>query len=323
MYTYQSLLKKFNTSLANERFVKEPIRLYEPIDYTLSLGGKRLRPVLTLMAADMFGCDPDKVLYPAMGIEIFHNFTLVHDDIMDNAPIRRGKPSVYKKWNPNTAILSGDTMFALAYEYIYRVDKDLLPEILAVFTTTAKEVCEGQQLDMDFESTEKVDIKEYLEMIRLKTAVLLAASLKIGAIISRTTKDNTDSIYHCGINMGLAFQLMDDLLDTFSDPKKFGKKTGGDIMEGKKTYLYLKALEMADPSLKEVLVRQYETTYDPEQKVMDIIGIFNQLNVEEITREKVQFYSGQAIGFLNNLDISDTAKENLNKLILDMTKRDY
>ncbi|MCF8228129.1 MAG: polyprenyl synthetase family protein [Bacteroidales bacterium] len=323
MNTYQSLLNKFNNSLANERFVKEPIQLYEPIDYTLSLGGKRLRPVLMLMAADMFGCTPDRAIYPAIGVEIFHNFTLVHDDIMDNAPIRRGKPSVYKKWNPNTAILSGDTMFVMAYEYISRVEKDLLPEILAVFTSTAKEVCEGQQYDMDFESIEKVSIQDYLEMIRLKTAVLLAASLKIGAIISRTTKDNIDSIYHCGINMGMAFQLMDDLLDTFSDPEKFGKKTGGDIMEGKKTFLYLKALELADSSLKEELLRQYKNTCEPEQKIRDIVGIFNQLNIEEITREKVQFYSAQAAGLLQELDIPDTSKENLKAIIHEMTQRDY
>ncbi|MDZ7742103.1 MAG: polyprenyl synthetase family protein [Bacteroidota bacterium] len=323
MQTYGSLLEKINLALDQEKFRKKPLNLYEPIDYTLSLGGKRLRPVLVLMAAGLFGTDPEKVIYPALGIEIFHNFTLVHDDIMDNAPIRRGKPSVYKKWSPNIAILSGDTMFAIAYEYLAKADKDLLPEVIEVFTQTAREVCEGQQHDMDFEAREDVSLEEYLEMIRLKTAVLLAASLKTGAILSRAGQGNIDKLYACGINMGMAFQLMDDLLDTFSDPDKFGKKTGGDIIEGKKTYLYLKALELADEDLKTDLRYKYSQQGDPVTKVREIKKIFNRLRIESLTRKKVQEYSDKAVELITWLDAPDDKKKALISVIEEMTRRDY
>ncbi len=323
MPTYELLLDKINLLLDQEKFRKKPLNLYEPIDYTLSLGGKRLRPVLVLMAADLLGTDPEKAMYPALGIEIFHNFTLVHDDIMDNAPIRRGKPSVYKKWNPNIAILSGDTMFALAFEYVAKVEKDLLPDILDLFTQTAREVCEGQQYDMDFEDREHVGLEEYLEMIRLKTAVLLACSLKTGAIISRTGQENIDKLYACGMNMGMAFQLMDDLLDTYSDPEKFGKKSGGDIIEGKKTYLYLKALELADEKLKIVLRDKYSQKGDPGNKVMEIKKIFSHLNIENLTRKKVHEYSDKAVELIRLMDAPIDKKKILVTVIEELTRRDY
>lgn len=227
MHSIQYLQAKFKNALDAQKFNFDPPELYQPIGYTLALGGKRLRPVLMLMGCDLFDGDIEKAIPAAIGLEIFHNFTLLHDDIMDKAPIRRGKPSVYKKWNTNIAILSGDTMFAIAYNYVAETEKELLPDVLKVFTQTAKEVCEGQQYDLNYEVQANVSLNDYMNMIRLKTAVLFSASLKIGAIIADADANDIKNLHLFGENTGMAFQLRDDLLDVYGIEEKFGKKTGG------------------------------------------------------------------------------------------------
>lgn len=324
MHSYNYFLDLINKSIQAQKFEKSPNILYKPIDYTLSLGGKRLRPVLTLMACELYKGDVMEAIDPAFGVEIFHNFTLVHDDIMDNAPIRRGKPSVFKKWDLNVAVLSGDTMFALAYKHISNVDKDILPEVLDIFTKTAIEVCEGQQYDMDFERSNETSIPDYLEMIRLKTAVLLGASLKLGAVIARAKPEEREKIYKCGENLGMAFQLKDDLLDTFADEKKFGKKIGGDIIANKKTFLYLKALEVADRETKQELLHVYNGANEPSQeKIRKVKNIFNKLNIEETTKEQIKQYSEKAINYLEEVDAENKRKENLRDIIYKLVERDY
>lgn len=274
---YQELfLNRFNAL----RFLKKPEELYEPIDYALAAGGKRLRPVLTVMVCDFFGQNADDAINPAIAIEIFHNFTLVHDDIMDDAPIRRGRSTVYHKYGANKAILSGDTMFAKAYEFVTYTREDKLPPVLKVFTKTAMEVCEGQQLDMNFESRTDVSLDEYLEMILLKTAVLMGASLKIGAILGSASEQQCDAIYRFGENTGMVFQLQDDLLDTYGDEKTFGKRIGGDILDCKKTFLYIKTLEKLPESEKETFVSLYSNRNMPDSlKINRVKEFFNKAGV--------------------------------------------
>lgn len=243
----QDYVRLLESSLASQNFDSEPKELYQPMAYILSLGGKRLRPALSLAACELFGSAPEKALMPALGIEVFHNFSLVHDDIMDEAELRRGSATVHKKWNRDIAILSGDAMLVKAYQYIAQVEPPILPAVLACFSQTALEICEGQQRDMNFESMAAVSESEYLEMIRQKTAVLLGAALKIGALCGGASEASADSLYHFGINAGLAFQIQDDLLDAFGDPQKVGKKAGGDILQDKKTLLMIYAREL-DPT---------------------------------------------------------------------------
>lgn len=289
MYSYSDLLKRITEAFATTPFVHEPKELYEPIAYTLDEGGKRLRPVLVLLSCDLFGGNLEKALFPAMGLEIFHNFTLLHDDIMDQADIRRGKEAVHKKWNSNTAILSGDTMFVLAYEYVAKTDPALLPQVMELFNDTAKKVCEGQQYDMNFETRKDVSIEEYLMMIRLKTAVLIACSLKLGAILSQADQAEAEKIYEYGIHLGLAFQLQDDFLDAFGEASKFGKAIGGDIVTNKKTFLYLKAFELAR---EDNLIRLTHLFTDQEisntEKIDGIIGIYRKLNIDLITDREIE-----------------------------------
>ncbi len=302
MYKIQELQEIIKKEIANIRFPEQPRALYEPIEYTLDLGGKRLRPLLALMATDLFDGDIKDCIPAAMGIEIFHNFTLLHDDIMDNAPIRRGKPTVYRKWNSNVAILSGDTMFAEAYKAVSLTKPALLPPVLDVFNQTAIEVCEGQQYDMNFETMNQVSIPEYMEMIRLKTAVLIACSLKAGALIAGAKEADLQNIYDFGIHIGLAFQLKDDFLDSFGDEEVFGKKTGGDIFENKKTFLYLKALELAKGKDLEDLKHYYSATdFDFNEKVEAVKKIFLKLGVDKITEERMEEYYKLAISNLENL----------------------
>ena len=232
--------KSFLQYLEAKNWIQEPKNLYEPIDYILQLGGKRIRPVLTLMAADIFSGDFQKALPAALAVEVFHNFTLVHDDIMDDAPLRRGQATVHEKWDLNTGILSGDAMLILAYQYFEDYEPHVFQKLSKLFSKTALEVCDGQQLDVDFETRNDVSIPAYIDMIRLKTSVLVAAALKMGAIVAETSNENANLIYDFGLNLGLAFQLQDDYLDTFGDPETFGKQIGGDIIENKKTFLYLK-----------------------------------------------------------------------------------
>ena len=278
----QNLLSQVNDIFAKESFVHEPKHLYEPIEYTLRLGGKRIRPLLLLAANQMMGGQPDKVRNAAIGIELFHNFTLLHDDLMDKSPLRRGQPTVYTKWDENTAILSGDTMFALAWRYFLIQPSPRLQTILQCFNDTAIEVCEGQQYDMNFETADHVTLDEYMEMIRLKTAVLLAGALKIGALYADAPEADIQHIYQFGIHLGLAFQLQDDLLDAYGDVATFGKQNYQDIRDNKKTYLYLKALQESDPDHHTELRRLFsETPADPSAKVNRVLEIYNQLNIQD------------------------------------------
>jgi geranylgeranyl diphosphate synthase type II len=312
MHTIQELQDIISQKLLEKKFEGNPPLLYEPINYTLSQGGKRIRPLLTLLACEMFGGNIENAIYPAIGMEIFHNFTLLHDDIMDKAPIRRGKETVYKKWNTNIAILSGDTMFALAYEYILKTEVKFIPDILHVLNRTAIEVCEGQQFDLNFETEENISIDDYMQMIRLKTAVLLGGSLKVGAIIGGADKENADFIYDFGVNIGLAFQLKDDLLDVFSDVEKFGKITGGDIVTNKKTYLYLKAFELAKgEELENLKISFGLSENESEKKISSVKSIYNNLNIETLTLNQMQCYYDKAIECLRKITLDDVSKQNV------------
>lgn len=293
--------------LANLLPGRQPEGLYEPIAYTISLGGKRLRPALCMLASRIFCGDAAKALHPALGIELFHNFTLLHDDIMDDAPLRRGKQTVFVKWNTNTAILSGDAMFTLAYEEIAKVDAAILKEVFTTFNKTALEVCEGQQYDLDFEVLDTVAIDDYIHMITLKTAVLLAASLKIGAITGGATAAQADHLYQFGLNLGIAFQLHDDILDVFGEPEKVGKQAGGDIIANKKTFLYLKSLELAGPESREELIDWYSgPTYNVEEKVAKVKSLFEGANVlHHAEAEKTRYYD-IALKHLDELGNVDT-----------------
>lgn len=305
-------------------FSGQPVELYEPIHYTLNLGGKRLRPALCLLACDMFDGDMDDALGPAIGIEIFHNFTLLHDDIMDQAPIRRGKTTVYKKWNQNIAILSGDTMMALAYGYIMEAPEKVRTDVFSVFNKTAIEVCEGQQYDMNFETQAHVTIPDYIEMIRLKTAVLLAGSLKIGALIGGASTDDAEKLYKFGENLGIAFQLKDDLLDAFGEEDKFGKMKGGDIISNKKTYLYLKAFELATGKSRDE-IRYF---FSPEminqnEKIEGVLRIYEKLNIRQFTENEILDYYRNALNYLDSIDVQKSRKIELISIADQLNSRKF
>lgn len=300
----------FLTFLNEKEWVREPKNLYEPIDYILQLGGKRIRPVLTLMAADIFGADHKPALNAALAVEVFHNFTLVHDDIMDDAPLRRGMKTVHEKWDSNTGILSGDAMLILAYQFFENYPAATFQQLAKLFSKTAIEVCDGQQLDIDFETRSDVTISEYLEMIRLKTSVLVAAALKMGAIVANASEQDAEQIYNYGLNLGLAFQLQDDFLDTFGNPETFGKQVGGDIIENKKTYLYLKALEMADSSDREKIHYFYaKKLADNSIKIHEITRIFEKYDIPILIQNEIQNYTEKAFACLEKMEISDKNKE--------------
>ncbi len=324
MFTLEGLQQIIKESITKLEFNQKPNELYEPIHYILDLGGKRLRPALCLLACELFDGDIQKALNPALGIEIFHNFTLLHDDIMDEAPIRRGNPTVHIKWSPNVAILSGDTMMALAYEYIMKAPKEVVQEVFSIFNKTAIEVCEGQQYDMNFETQENVSISDYLKMIRLKTAVLLAGSLKIGAIIGNANTEDAKNLYLFGENLGIAFQLKDDLLDVFSDEHKFGKKTGGDIVTNKKTFLYLKAFELAQGKTMESLLEYFQKDYSaPAEKVAGVKDIYKQLQIDLETNKEIDIYYNRALKYLEKVKVSDKKKSELINFADQLKQRDY
>jgi geranylgeranyl diphosphate synthase, type II len=290
-------------AIKKNAFKKQPQSLYDPINYTLSLGGKRIRPGLLLLANDLFNGKVEKAMNAALAIEIFHNFTLVHDDIMDNAPIRRGKPTVFKKWDVNTAILSGDVMLVEAYQLLAAYDAAVLPELLKLFNKIAVEVCEGQQYDMLFEKAADVTIDDYLKMIELKTAVLLGASLKMGAIIAGASKSDAKHFYEFGKNIGVAFQLMDDILDVYGNPEKFGKQVGGDILANKKTYLLLKTMELANGALrKELEFCLNSKTLSPENKITRVKSIYNQLKIKEKSIDEMNHFYNTAIAHLDSIE---------------------
>ena len=304
--------KEFLSYLESKQWIHEPKNLYEPIDYILKLGGKRIRPVLTLMAADIFSSDFKKAMPAALAVEVFHNFTLIHDDIMDAAPLRRGKATVHEKWDTNTGILSGDAMLILAYQYFENYEPIVFQKLAKLFSKTALEVCDGQQLDVDFETRNDVTIPEYINMIRLKTSVLVAAALKMGAIVAEANNENANLIYDFGLNLGLAFQLQDDYLDTFGDPETFGKQVGGDIIENKKTYLYLKALEVATEDDKGKLAYLYRKKLaDSADKISDVKRIFELNDIPLLIKQEIENYTEKAFNTLTQMDIKDTDKQNL------------
>ncbi len=298
---YQEIISNHFNSIVQK---KEPCNLYEPINYILSLGGKRLRPVLTLMSTEIFDVDCNKALAAATAIEVFHNFSLIHDDIMDAAPLRRGNETVHEKWDINRAILSGDAMLILAYQYFEEYDPAIFQQLAILFSKTALEVCEGQQYDVDFETRDDVTIPEYLKMIKYKTAVLVAAAMKMGAIVAETSIENANDIYHFGLNLGLAFQLQDDYLDAFGDPETFGKQVGGDIIENKKTYLYLKAIEFASTTQKDQLQHLFSIQpSDTKDKIILVKEIFDQSGASKATQEAIQNFTFKAFEILDKMNI--------------------
>lgn len=301
--------ENFLEYLKSQNLRREPQNLYAPIDYILGLGGKRMRPVLTLMTAEIFDCSFEKALPAAMAVEVFHNFSLVHDDIMDDAPLRRGKETVHEKWNLNTGILSGDAMLILAYQYFEQYPPEIFRDLAKLFSKTALEVCEGQQWDVDFESREDVTISEYLKMIEYKTAVLVAAAMKMGAIIAETSEANGNLIYDFGLSLGIAFQLQDDYLDVFGNPETFGKQIGGDIIENKKTYLYLKAMAFAQNMENEQLQHLYSIQpNDNREKIETVSAIFNSTGAAEATREAIKTYTLKAFSTLEKMQLSEDKK---------------
>ncbi|TRW26716.1 polyprenyl synthetase family protein [Flavobacterium zepuense] len=306
---YQQVITDY---FANATINKEPANLYDPVNYILSLGGKRMRPVLTLMAAEIFNADCRAALPAAVAVEIFHNFSLVHDDIMDDAPLRRGNQTVHEKWNINTGILSGDAMLILAYQYFEQYEPATFKELAKLFSKTALEVCEGQQWDVDFETRSDVSLPEYLKMIEYKTAVLVGAAMKMGAIVAGTSKENCERIYNFGLNLGIAFQLQDDYLDAFGNPETFGKQVGGDIIENKKTYLYLKALEHNQH--KNDLLQWFATQpEDNTTKIAAVKDIFIATGADELTTSAIEQYTLKAFATLDGMDIESDKKQLLRK----------
>ncbi|MGA1226913.1 MAG: polyprenyl synthetase family protein [Tamlana sp.] len=300
---FVAYLKKYATS-------KEPENLYQPIGYILKLGGKRLRPVLTLMTSEIFNSSYKKALDAALSVEVFHNFSLMHDDIMDDAPLRRGKETVHEKWNINTGILSGDAMLIMAYQLFENYDADTFQTLAKLFSKTALEVCEGQQYDVDFETRNDVTIPEYLKMIEYKTAVLLGAAMKMGAIVAKASLEDQNSIYEFGKNLGIAFQLQDDYLDAFGDPLTFGKQVGGDIIENKKTYLYLKALEFSNDHDKAELIRLFSSNpEDVSTKIQTAKQHFESSGSAEATKKAISDYTNKAFSVLEVLNITEDKKE--------------
>lgn len=323
LLAFPTLLDMVNEHIERLDYAREPMNLYNPVKYILSLGGKRIRPVMMLMAYNMYREDVDKILDPALALEIYHNFTLLHDDLMDNADVRRGKPTVHKRWDANTAILSGDVMLSLADVYMSRVDDEYFRKVITTFHRTSIEIAEGQQYDMDFETRSDVTEAEYVEMIRLKTSVLLACALKIGAILGGASEDDATHLYRLGECIGLAFQLRDDYLDVYGDPKVFGKKNGGDILCNKKTYLYINALRLADKEQRAVLDYWASATdFVPEEKVAAVTEIYNQLRLAEMSRAIEEQYYSLAKAELEALSVSEENKQVLREFMAALMDRD-
>lgn len=323
MYTASELLDKFNSHIAELQFTRTPQGLYAPVKYVLSLGGKRIRPVLMLMAYNLYKEDVSDIYAPATGIEVYHNYTLLHDDLMDRADRRRGKETVHKVWNDNTAILSGDAMLVLAYQFMADCPAAHLKELMDLFSLTALEICEGQQMDMEFEQRNNVTAEEYLEMIRLKTAVLLAASLKIGARLGGASAEDAERLYDFGMHLGVAFQLKDDLLDVYGDAKVFGKNIGGDILCNKKTYMLIKALEHADEEQRKLLDSWISAkSFDPAEKIAAVTEIYDRIGVKNICEKKMSEYSARAMESLTAVKVDDAKKDELKKIIENLIHRE-
>lgn len=312
MYSFNESREIINNTIAKINLSDGPAELFDPIKYTLSTGGKRLRPALVLMSCELFSGKIDKAIMPALGIEMFHNFTLLHDDIMDKSLIRRNKPTVHKKWNENIAILSGDVMSILSYKYITKCNEEMLPSVIDLFNQTAIMVCKGQQYDMNFEALQVVTVDEYLNMIELKTSVLIAASNKLGALIGGANQADIDHMYNFGKNLGMAFQIQDDMLDVYGDLKNFGKKPGGDIITNKKTFLLVKALEIASSEQKTRIYNQLKKKdFDPDEKINTILSVYNELNIKHITEELIKEYLSKSKSDLEKVSPDDYKKEQL------------
>jgi geranylgeranyl diphosphate synthase, type II len=310
MHSIEQLQTIINKAIADTKYTSEPAELYEPISYLMQLGGKRMRPVLVLISAELFGGNVFKALDAAIGIELFHNFTLMHDDIMDKAPLRRGNPTVHVKWNESAAILSGDVMFVEAYKLMIKVEDSILRKVLDIFSDTASGVCQGQQADMNFEKRDNVSLEEYIEMIRLKTAVLLAGSMQIGALIGGAEQEQAGLLYEFGENLGLAFQLQDDILDVYGDPEKFGKQVGGDILADKKTFLLIKARELATGETALELDNWLNNSdVLPENKVNAITTIYNSIGVRKLAEAEMENYVLKALNALDKIAVDKSRKE--------------
>ena len=319
----EELMKRIHAYIEQLSYSREPKGLYDPIEYVLALGGKRLRPVLMLLAYNLYREDVESIFSQAAGIETYHNFTLLHDDLMDNADMRRGKPVVHKKWNENTAILSGDAMLILSYQFMMnQCPPEHVQEVMEIFGRTALEVCEGQQWDMEFESRNDVTVGEYIEMIRLKTSVLLAAALKIGAVLGGASSADAQKLYDFGIRMGLAFQLQDDYLDVYGNPAVFGKKIGGDILCNKKTYMLITALEQAKGENREELLRWLNAAeFVPEEKIAAVTAIYNKVGIAGYCDAQIEKYYPEGLQLLNEVEVDDARKENLRIFVHHLMER--
>ena len=323
MLTSKEILKKVNEFIDQLPYERKPQSLYDPIKYVLSIGGKRVRPVLMLLAYNMYKEDPERILMPACALETYHNYTLLHDDLMDNADVRRGVPTVHRKWDANTAILSGDSMLVLAYHRMLQCDADKQPEVMSLFTETALEIGEGQQYDMEFENRDDVTEEEYIEMIRLKTSVLLACAMKIGGILAGASAEDADNLYKFGEQVGLAFQLQDDLLDVYGDPKVFGKAVGGDITCNKKTYMLINAFQRANSEQRAELERWVSAKdFDRQEKVAAVTEIYNQIGIRQICEEKINYYFEESKKYLAKINVADERKQILLQYTAEMMKRE-
>jgi Geranylgeranyl pyrophosphate synthase len=322
MYTSKELLEIVNHYLDSLAYDRKPASLYEPIKYVLDLGGKRIRPILMLLSYNLYKDNPKDILSAACALETYHNYTLLHDDLMDEAPLRRGQQTVHKKWNDNQAVLSGDSMLVLAYERLAKCDTKHLEAALHLFTETALQIGEGQQYDMEFELRNDVTVEEYIEMIRLKTSVLLACATKMGAILADASKEDAENLYKFGEQIGLAFQLQDDYLDVYGDAKVFGKKIGGDITSNKKTYMLITAFNQANAEQRAELEKWInKSDFDTEEKIAAVTRLYNEIGVDKLAKEKMGFYYEQGKKFLDAVKLPDERKEALAAYAAEMMKR--
>lgn len=323
MFTSNELLSKVNDFIANLSYDRKPESIYAPIKYVLSIGGKRIRPVLMLLSYNLYKDNPESILMQACALETYHNYTLLHDDLMDNADVRRGMPTVHRKWDANTAILSGDSMLVLAYQRMAQCDPSKLKSVLDLFTETALEIGEGQQYDMDFERRTDVTEAEYIEMIRLKTSVLLACAMKTGAILADAPAADADRLYQFGEQIGLAFQLQDDLLDVYGDPAVFGKAIGGDIASNKKTYMLINAYQLAGPSQRSELMRWITAVdFDRAEKVAAVTRIYDELGIRGLCEARINQYFDRASEYLAAVGVDDARKEQLRRFAQEMMHRE-
>ena len=323
MKSSKEILKLVNDYLAQLPYERKPKSLYEPVEYVLSIGGKRIRPVLALMGYNLWKEDPERILMPAVGIETYHNYTLLHDDLMDQADMRRGHETVHRRWDANKAILSGDSMLVLAYQRMQQVPAEKLPAVLDLFTVTALEIGEGQEYDMDFETRNDVTEDEYIEMIRLKTSVLLACALKMGAMLADAPQEDADRMYRLGEQIGLAFQLQDDLLDVYGDPAVFGKAIGGDITSNKKTYMLINAFNRANTKQRAELKRWVDAkTFNREVKVAEVTRLYDEIGIRQLCEEKINYYFELASKTLSEVNVSEARKTELRAYMDELLHRD-